>query len=150
MRSLCSDVERTISSSVGKGPHDGLILNAFVSFTPESLEPESVGQEAPDSYQPPSHLTTMPMNVPFFRYPQVFPQHQVDLEAAFVRVANSGGFILQADLAEFAKELAQFVGCTEAIGIGNATDVLEMLVAEAGIGLGDEVLLPSHTLRVTQ
>jgi dTDP-4-amino-4,6-dideoxygalactose transaminase len=85
------------------------------------------------------------MNIPFFLYPHVFSQHKSDIEAAMLKVASSGGYIMQEDLREFESKLAAYVGCVDAIGVGNATDGLEMLVADAGIGRGDEVILPSHT-----
>jgi dTDP-4-amino-4,6-dideoxygalactose transaminase len=85
------------------------------------------------------------MKVPFFRYPHVFAQHRESLERALLAAAESGAYILQADLRQFEEELATFCGAGWAVGVGNATDALELGLRVAGIGPGDEVLLPSHT-----
>jgi len=89
------------------------------------------------------------MNVPFFRYPHVFAEARGDIERALVRAAEAGAFIMQEDLRQFERELAAFCGVGWAIGVGNATDGLEFGLRAAGIGPGDEVLLPSHTFVAT-
>ena len=85
------------------------------------------------------------MKVPFFRYPHVFGQQRAELLAAMERVCTAGGFILQRDLRDFEDRLAEFTGARHAIGVANASDALEMILKLAGVGPGDEVILPSHT-----
>lgn len=87
------------------------------------------------------------MKIPFFRYPHVFAQQREAVERALIAAAESGAYILQADLRQFEEELATFcgVGAGCAVGVGNATDALELSLRVAGIKAGDEVLLPSHT-----
>src|ERR1051325_2616691 len=85
------------------------------------------------------------MQVPFFRYGHVFAQHREELEAAILGVAARGAFIMQGELHDFEHRLAEYCGVRNAIGVGNATDALEINLATAGIGKGDEVILPSHT-----
>jgi dTDP-4-amino-4,6-dideoxygalactose transaminase len=85
------------------------------------------------------------LRVPFFDYSHVFGQHRDELLASFLRIAESGAFILQEDATLFEQELAQFCGVAHAVGVGNATDGLELIFRALGIGLGDEVVLPSHT-----
>jgi dTDP-4-amino-4,6-dideoxygalactose transaminase len=89
------------------------------------------------------------MNVPFFRYPHVFSQQHDELAAALERVATSGAYIMQKDLRDFEERLADYTGAVDAVGVGNATDALEMIVADAGLGPGDEVILASHTFVAT-
>ena len=89
------------------------------------------------------------MKVPFFRYTHVFQQQRDELSSALERVAASGAFILQKDLKDFEEKLAAYTGAADAVGVGNATDALEMIVADAGLGPGDEVILPSHTFVAT-
>src|ERR1700730_12937521 len=50
------------------------------------------------------------VNVPFFRYPHVFAQHRAEVERALRGAAQSGAYILQADLRTFEEELAAFCG----------------------------------------
>lgn len=89
------------------------------------------------------------MKVPFFRYPFVFAQQRRELEDAMARVADRGAFIMQEELSQFEERLAQYTGAADVVGVGNGTDALEMIVEEAGIGAGDEVILPSHTFVAT-
>lgn len=89
------------------------------------------------------------MKVPFFRYPHVFEHHRRAVEDAMLRAASSGAYILQADLASFEEELAAYCGVRHAVGVGNATDGIELNLRVAGVGHGDEVLLPSHTFVAT-
>ena len=89
------------------------------------------------------------MNVPFFRYPHVFQQEGQVLSEALQRVASSGAYILQKDLRDLEERLAGLTGAVDVIGVGNATDALEMIVADAGVGEGDEVIMASHTFVAT-
>lgn len=83
--------------------------------------------------------------IPFFRYAHVFAQHREEYLAAMMRVLEQGSFILQKDVQLFEQELSAFVGCKHAIGVGNATDALTMILRAIGIRVGDEVIIPAHT-----
>ena len=85
------------------------------------------------------------MKVPFFRYTHVFKQDEEELTKAFLRIAESGAFILQQEVELFEKELAAFCGVTRAVGVGNATDGIELILKALGVEQGDEVILPAHT-----
>ena len=85
------------------------------------------------------------MQIPFFRYPHVFGQQRDELLKAFLRVAESGAFILQQEVSAFEDELATYCGVSHAIGVGNATDAIELVLRALRIRGGDEVILPSHT-----
>ncbi|HYC71317.1 MAG TPA: DegT/DnrJ/EryC1/StrS family aminotransferase [Opitutaceae bacterium] len=85
------------------------------------------------------------MEIPFFRYPHVFGQQRDKILAAVLNVMERGAFILQPEVKEFEDQIARFTGARHAIGTGNATDALELIVKAAGIGPGDEVIVPSHT-----
>lgn len=85
------------------------------------------------------------MRVPFFRYPHVFQQYRDELLSTISKVAGVGAFVLQRELREFEERLAEYCGVGYAVGVGNATDGLEINLRLAGVGRGDEVLLASHT-----
>ena len=85
------------------------------------------------------------MQVPFFRYPHVYDEHRVDIEQSLLRTAAAGSYIMQQELREFEERLAEYCGVRHAVGVANATDGLELNLRVAGVGPGDEVLLPSHT-----
>lgn len=85
------------------------------------------------------------MEIPFFRYPHVFGQQRDEILAAMLDVMARGAFILQNEVKDFETQIAQFIGAKHAIGTANATDALELIIKAAGIGAGDEVIVPSHT-----
>jgi dTDP-4-amino-4,6-dideoxygalactose transaminase len=85
------------------------------------------------------------MSIPFFRYPHLFAQQREDVLKAMTSVMDRGAFILQSDLVEFETALAGFTGAKHALGVANGTDALIIALRAAGIGRGDEVIVPSHT-----
>jgi len=89
------------------------------------------------------------MRVPFFDYKHLFSSDKNKFLKAFEEICNRGAFIMQDDLSEFEQEIANFCGCNYAVGVGNATDALEILIQAAGIGKGDEVIFCSHTMVAT-
>jgi dTDP-4-amino-4,6-dideoxygalactose transaminase len=88
-------------------------------------------------------------SVPFFNYPALFTAQEADFQAIFSDVGRRGAFIKQKDLETFEKGLASFLGVAHALGVGNATDGLEVALLAAGIREGDEVILSSHTMLAT-
>jgi dTDP-4-amino-4,6-dideoxygalactose transaminase len=94
-------------------------------------------------------MQALTRNVPFFNYPDLFRSQEAELKAVFIAVGRRGAFIKQKELEEFEKNLATFLGVSHAIGVGNATDGLEVALMASGIGKGDEVILSSHTMLAT-
>jgi dTDP-4-amino-4,6-dideoxygalactose transaminase len=92
---------------------------------------------------------SLPMSVPFFDYSRVFGDEEESFVSVFRNVGRRGAFILQRDLAEFEQELARAVGARYALGVGNATDALQLAVRAAGIGAGEEVIHSAHTMIAT-
>ena len=85
------------------------------------------------------------MQIPFFRYPHVFGQQRDEILSAMLDVMDRGAFIMQNEVKQFEARIAEFIGVKHAIGTANATDSLELIIQAAGIGPGDEVIVPSHT-----
>ena len=88
-------------------------------------------------------------NVPFFNYPALFMSQEAEFQRIFSDVGRRGAFIKQKDLEDFEKCLASFLGVRHALGVGNATDGLEVALLAAGVKEGDEVILSSHTMLAT-
>src|SRR6266568_5869763 len=88
-------------------------------------------------------------NIPFFNYPSLFTADEEEFVAILRDVGRRGAYIKQRDLAEFEDSLAGFLGVRYALGVGNATDGLEIALLAAGIGAGDEVIFSSHTMLAT-
>lgn len=91
----------------------------------------------------------MEISIPFFPYSDIYTSDRNDLLSIIDSVSSSGSFILQNELEEFESSLAKFLGCKYAVGVGNATDGLMLLLRAAGILPGDEVLFCSHTMTAT-
>lgn len=83
--------------------------------------------------------------VPFFDYQAFYGSQKTEFSEVIDDVLCRGAFILQRDLQEFEEALAGYLGVKHAIGLSNCTDALIVALRTAGIGLGDEVIFPSHT-----
>ncbi len=89
------------------------------------------------------------MNVPFLDVAAATAELRDELDAAWARVRDSGWFIRGPELEAFESEWAAYVGVPHAVGVGNGLDALSLVLRAAGIGPGDEVLVPSHTYIAT-
>jgi len=94
----------------------------------------------------PSAIKSPARSIPFFNYKGAFTAHEKEYVELLADVIRRGAFIQQRDLADFESHLAGYMGVKHAIGVGNATDGLIMAFRAAGIGPGDEVIFPSHTM----
>ena len=68
---------------------------------------------------------------------------------AIARVAASGWYILGPEVDAFESEFAAASGGQFAIGTGNGTDAITLLLRAAGIAAGDEVIVPAITAAYT-
>jgi dTDP-4-amino-4,6-dideoxygalactose transaminase len=87
--------------------------------------------------------------VPFFDYPALFKAREPEYMGVLHDVLSRGAYILQKDLAEFEENLAAFLGVKHVFGVADGTNALVLALRAAGIGWGDEVILPSHTYVAT-
>lgn len=87
--------------------------------------------------------------VPFFDYPKLFIYEREEILRTIEDVGRRGAFIMQSDLIEFEARLSAFVGTNHAVGVGNATDGLELAWMALGLKNGDEVIISSHTMLAT-
>ena len=62
------------------------------------------------------------------------------VRAGLHRVIDRGWFILGPELEAFEREFAVACGTTHAVGVGNGTDALALVLRALGIGPGDEVI----------
>jgi dTDP-4-amino-4,6-dideoxygalactose transaminase len=85
----------------------------------------------------------------FFELDVGDPELRTELEASFQRVLSSGHLILGPELEAFESEFAAYCGVRHAVGVGNGLDALALALRAAGIGRGDEVIVPSHTFIAT-
>jgi dTDP-4-amino-4,6-dideoxygalactose transaminase len=88
-------------------------------------------------------------SIPFFPYSQLFTSQESEIMAVIADVCRRGAYILQKDCKEFEVALASFMNVRHAFGVANGTDAIIIGLKAAGIGPGDEVILPSHTYIAT-
>ena len=87
--------------------------------------------------------------VPFFEYPRLWSDDRNEFLSIIDSVSSSGGFILQKAVSDFESELANYAGSNFSVGVGNATDGMEIFLEAIGINPGDEIIISSHTMLAT-
>ncbi|MGY8986142.1 MAG: DegT/DnrJ/EryC1/StrS family aminotransferase [Sphingomonadales bacterium] len=88
-------------------------------------------------------------SVPFFNYPMVYKHQEKEILGAMLDVMNRGAFILQSDLVDFEKSIAEFLGVKHVLGMADGTNSMMIALRAANIGAGDEVIFASHTYVAT-
>ena len=89
------------------------------------------------------------MTVPFIPIDREIAELKPELMSAVERVVDRGHFVLGSEVDAFEHEFSQAVGVAHAVGVGNGLDALTLLLRAAGIGPGDEVIVPSFTFIAT-
>ena len=87
--------------------------------------------------------------VRFVEPAKVYGMIKDELDAAYFDVMNKGALIDQSHLKDFETNLAKYVGTKYAVGLNSGYDALHMSLRAAGIGAGDEVIVPAHTFVAT-
>ena len=87
--------------------------------------------------------------IPFFNYPAIYKENEQEYIDIFKDVCSRGAFIDQQDLADFEKNLAEYVDCKYAIGVADGTSGLILALRAQGLNQGDEVIFASHTMVAT-
>lgn len=92
---------------------------------------------------------TAERRVPFFNYPALFESDSQGLLAAMTDVMKRGAYIMQRDLEDFERGVADFIGVKHVFGVADGTNAITLALVAAGISPGDEVIMPSHTFVAT-
>jgi dTDP-3-amino-3,4,6-trideoxy-alpha-D-glucose transaminase len=71
------------------------------------------------------------------------------LEQAMLRVARSGRYLFGPEVEGFEREFARFCGTKHCVTAGSGLSALELTLRAAGIGRGDEVIVPAYTFVAT-
>jgi len=91
----------------------------------------------------------MPAPLPFVDLAALHRPLAAEMEAAWRRVTDASHYILGPELEAFETEFAAYCGCKHCIGTGNGLDALTLTLIAAGIGKGDEVIVPGQTFIAT-
>ncbi len=88
--------------------------------------------------------------IPFGNPSASYQTHKSEIDQAIKRVLNSGWFVLGTEVDAFEKEFASFHGKDlHAVGVANGTDAIALCLRGLDLGIGDEVITPSHTAVAT-
>ena len=79
-----------------------------------------------------------------------YQAYKYEIDNAIKRVLDSGWYVLGNEVDAFEKEFASFHGeDLHAIGVANGTDAIALSLTSLGLGIGDEIITPSHTAVAT-
>jgi dTDP-4-amino-4,6-dideoxygalactose transaminase len=87
--------------------------------------------------------------VPFVDLKQQYAAIKTEVDAAIARVIENTSFILGPEVRAFEKAFAEYVGARACIAVNSGTAALQLALMAAGIGAGDEVIVPSFTFFAT-
>jgi len=87
----------------------------------------------------------MKYKVPFINPAKNYRMIKEEIDAAYFEVMSKGDLIDRGQLRSFEKNLAQFIGTKYAVGVNSGYDALHLSLRAAGLGPGDEVIVPAHT-----
>ena len=90
-------------------------------------------------------LAGMSAPVPFVALDRQNGEVAEDLRAAFERVLGASSFILGSEVDAFEREFADYCGAADCVGVASGTAAIVLALQAAGIGPGDEVIVPAHT-----
>jgi dTDP-3-amino-3,4,6-trideoxy-alpha-D-glucose transaminase len=76
-------------------------------------------------------------------------EDDIAVRAAIDRVLRRGWFVLGPELEAFEADFARASGAPYAVGVGNGTDALALILRGLGIGAGDEVIVPAMSAAYT-
>jgi dTDP-4-amino-4,6-dideoxygalactose transaminase len=87
--------------------------------------------------------------VPFLSLQRVNNPYEPQLEMAFDEVMKSGWYLLGSKLKKFEDDYARFNSVNHCVGLSNGLDALHLSLLALGVGVGDEVIVPSNTYIAT-
>lgn len=87
--------------------------------------------------------------VPFVDLPAQYRNLKPEIDAAVLRVLESGRFALGPEVAEFEREFASYVGARHAVAVNSGTSALHLALLALGIRAGDEVITTPMTFIAT-
>ncbi len=89
------------------------------------------------------------MGIPVLDLKEAYLEIKDELDEAYLRVMNSGWYVLGEEVKAFEREFAAYCGTKHAVGVGNCLDALHMILRAYEIGDNDEVIVPANTYIAT-
>src|SRR3989339_1590124 len=89
------------------------------------------------------------MQVPFYGHIKQYHNIKAEIDKNISEVLESGQYVMGPMLTRFEKELAVYCGTKYAIGVGNGTDAIWLVLMALGVGPGDECITTTNTFFAT-
>ncbi|QJC51025.1 DegT/DnrJ/EryC1/StrS family aminotransferase [Paenibacillus albicereus] len=89
------------------------------------------------------------MSIAFYTGARSFEEAWPRLSERLDRVIGCGQFTNGPEVEQLERALERYTGARHAVAVGNATDALILLLQAAGIGPGDEVIVPGYSFFAT-
>jgi len=83
--------------------------------------------------------------VPFVDLKRQHDQLAGELRSALDGVVTRNSFILGEEVERFEEEFASYCDAGDCVGVSSGTAALALALSAAGVGVGDEVIVPAHT-----
>jgi dTDP-4-amino-4,6-dideoxygalactose transaminase len=74
---------------------------------------------------------------------------KAEMQEAFERVYDSYWYVMGSSVTQFEKDYANFNQTQYCVGLSNGLDALHLALKACGVGVGDEVIVPSNTYIAT-
>ena len=85
------------------------------------------------------------MTIPFLNFSPMHSTIKAEMQEAFIRVYDSNWFVLGREVEQFENDYATFNQVKHTVGLSNGLDALHLALKTCGVGVGDEVIVPSNT-----
>ena len=91
----------------------------------------------------------MPEQIHFLNVGATYTELQAELDAAVLRVLQSGWYLLGAELKTFEEDYARFTESHHCVGVANGLEALVLALKAVGVQPGQEVIVPANTYIAT-
>ncbi len=89
------------------------------------------------------------MKIPFLDLGAAYRELREELDAACLRVMDSGTYIMGPELEAFEREFAAYCEAGHCVGVGNGLDALRLILQALDLEAGAEVIVPANTYIAT-
>jgi dTDP-4-amino-4,6-dideoxygalactose transaminase len=89
------------------------------------------------------------MRIPFVDLRSQGAELVDEFDSAFRSVVGRAAYTLGPEVAAFESDFARECGCARCVGVSSGTDALKLAYLAAGVGPGDEVIMPVNTFIAT-
>ncbi|RJP41688.1 MAG: DegT/DnrJ/EryC1/StrS family aminotransferase [Phycisphaerales bacterium] len=96
-----------------------------------------------------TEVSHIPRSVSMLDMPGELPRFRERITAAVAAVIEGGRYVNGPEVGELERRMAERIGVSDAVAVSSGTDALLCALMAAGIGPGDEVIVPTFTFFAT-